>query len=318
MRVPQQRTNHAGPFHVRVRPVHMSKGLVNVFDLGSMTVEQLRDALQRRGLPVSGKKADLLERLRTDIRRAYDAEMAEMGISPPSSSSSSSLIPSKEEKQEKDLMGDMQGSIANERLTLMDQKRPRDRGPAAGMGGGATAGDLQSPEDFMLDDLPDYGKSPKHIIEERHVGWDGALKGYTLGDGTYVSVKEDPRLSEKELEKMDVELRKTVKKWEEEYPDNWAEFMAMCDAVDERGGGEGADDELNQMVKEVARLEKERAAMKLPMARKVRGAVWRAEGEVDCTYAVLAAVRGLQGSMLQSQGREHPWGEQTGEGKAEV
>jgi hypothetical protein len=42
----------------------------------------------------------------------------------------------------------------------------------------------------LLESLPDYPRdSPQHQIKERHVGWDGALEGLTLGDGTYVNVK---------------------------------------------------------------------------------------------------------------------------------
>ena len=33
-------------------------------DYGSMTVPQLKDALKEQGLPVSGKKAELIERLK--------------------------------------------------------------------------------------------------------------------------------------------------------------------------------------------------------------------------------------------------------------
>lgn len=42
----------------------------------------------------------------------------------------------------------------------------------------------------LLESLPDYPRDAlQHQIKRRHVGWDGALEGYTLGDGTYVSVK---------------------------------------------------------------------------------------------------------------------------------
>lgn len=42
----------------------------------------------------------------------------------------------------------------------------------------------------LLESLPDYPRdAPQHQIKQRHVGWDGALEGYTLGDGTYVNVK---------------------------------------------------------------------------------------------------------------------------------
>ena len=44
--------------------------------------------------------------------------------------------------------------------------------------------------DFLLESMPDEPRNqPQHQIKQRHVGWDGALEGYTLGDGTYVNVK---------------------------------------------------------------------------------------------------------------------------------
>jgi hypothetical protein len=42
----------------------------------------------------------------------------------------------------------------------------------------------------LLESLPDYPRDDlRHRIKERHVGWDGALEGYSLEDGTYVNVK---------------------------------------------------------------------------------------------------------------------------------
>ena len=41
-----------------------------------------------------------------------------------------------------------------------------------------------------MSSLPDYpADAPQHQIKKRHVGWDGALEGYTLADGSYVGVK---------------------------------------------------------------------------------------------------------------------------------
>jgi hypothetical protein len=45
-------------------------------------------------------------------------------------------------------------------------------------------------EDLYVSSLPDYPTDlPRHKISKRHVGWDGALEGYTLADGTYVGIK---------------------------------------------------------------------------------------------------------------------------------
>ncbi|EKU20577.1 hypothetical protein NGA_0236620 [Nannochloropsis gaditana CCMP526] len=62
-------------WHSEVRPartawirtaVSLSLSL-RVHDLDGLTVDQLKDALRRRGLPLSGRKVDLLSRLRADI-----------------------------------------------------------------------------------------------------------------------------------------------------------------------------------------------------------------------------------------------------------
>jgi hypothetical protein len=147
--------------------------------------------------------------------------------------------------------------------------------------------DVENFEELILDSLPDYGKSPKHEISKRHVGWDGALQGYTLGDGTYVTVKENPRMSDKDLEKMDESLKKELNKWKDDYPDDWADFMSLIEAaegakskgeaVGRLGGGEAKEeepDELEMMVREVERLEKERKAIKIPMAKAVSRPLW--------------------------------------------
>ena len=41
---------------------------VDVFDYDNMTVAELKDVLKEKGLPVSGKKADLIERLQGDSK----------------------------------------------------------------------------------------------------------------------------------------------------------------------------------------------------------------------------------------------------------
>jgi hypothetical protein len=62
--------------------------------------------------------------------------------------------------------------------------------PSAAPGAPAPSAADDEEQLALLESLPDYPRdAPQHQIKERHVGWDGALEGYTLGDGTYVSVK---------------------------------------------------------------------------------------------------------------------------------
>ncbi len=59
--------------------------------------------------------------------------------------------------------------------------------------GGATEPEEGQEEEAALQELeslPDYPRdAPQHQVERRHVGWDGALEGYTMEDGTHVDVK---------------------------------------------------------------------------------------------------------------------------------
>jgi len=41
---------------------------VDVFDYDNMTVAELKDVLKEKGLPVSGKKSELIERLQGDSK----------------------------------------------------------------------------------------------------------------------------------------------------------------------------------------------------------------------------------------------------------
>lgn len=276
-------------------------------DLSSMTLDQLREGLKRRGLTTTGKKAELLERLRADIRRAYDEEMMQMGLGPPPLSSPEPMEQEEETAAENDppsnargkKRGKKAGAVEEEvveeemddeevfsaaRAVFSAQQPQAPPTPADHVQGQPppVPEELENFEDLILDSLPDYGKSPKHEISKRHVGWDGALQGYTLGDGTYVTVKENPRMSDKDLEKMDESLKKELNKWKDDYPDDWADFMSLIEAaegakskgeaVGRLGGGEAKEeepDELEMMVREVERLEKERKAIKIPMAKAV-------------------------------------------------
>ena len=50
------------------RPLRKNGTEYEEVDYGSMTVPQLKDALKEQGLPVSGKKAELIERLKGESK----------------------------------------------------------------------------------------------------------------------------------------------------------------------------------------------------------------------------------------------------------
>ncbi|KAM3570105.1 hypothetical protein VYU27_007818 [Nannochloropsis oceanica] len=303
-----------------------------VYNLDSLTVEQLKDALRRRGLKATGKKDDLLTRLRSDIAKGdqdgrpgwmlnldleeekkeeeegrrergeeeeeemekdnlvektlEDRLIAELAaevrattvIPPPSpqrkprstssSSTRSTSASSSSSSQKKE------PSLTHQPPLLEPPQPP----PSSSAATAVAADDVEA---LYVSSMPDYPPdAPQHQIKKRHVGWDGALEGYTLADGSYVGVKEDPRLNDKDRRDMEEAFRKEVLRWEADYPQQWAQLMSMCDeaAATKQAaiGVEAAlkerekDEEMEKRVREIERLEKERKLQTtIPMLGKI-------------------------------------------------
>ncbi|GAB5037370.1 alpha beta hydrolase [Nannochloropsis oceanica] len=222
-----------------------------VYNLDSLTVEQLKDALRRRGLKATGKKDDLLTRLRSDIAKGDQDGRPGWMLN----------LDLEEEKKEEE-------EGRRERGEEEEEEMEKDNLVEKTL------------EDRLIAELAAEVRATTHQIKKRHVGWDGALEGYTLADGSYVGVKEDPRLNDKDRRDMEEAFRKEVLRWEADYPQQWAQLMSMCDeaAATKQAaiGVEAAlkerekDEEMEKRVREIERLEKERKLQTtIPMLGKI-------------------------------------------------